>query len=155
MINTESKKAQAENMIQEFTVAFYNKFKVTPIVSYAADVSILSRVHLSEIERIANQELAKWYEPMSNTDVIPTVRTRKRQRTIVTYRHLYFYFSRQLGYSLNTIGERIGYDHASVLHGSTTIQNLIDNRDKLVIYKYTEMQKFLLEDAKPNNEVSV
>jgi hypothetical protein len=150
MIDTESKKAQAENMIQEFTVAFYNKFKVTPIVSYATNVSILSRVHLSEIERIANQELAKWYQPMSDADIIPTIRTRKRQRTIVTYRQLYSYFARQLGYSLNSIGERIGYDHASILHGSTTIQNLIDNRDKLVIYKYTEMQKFLLQEPNPS-----
>ena len=149
MIDTESKKAQAENMIQEFTVAFYNKFKVTPIVSYAANVSILSRVHLSEIEKVANQELAKWYEPMSDTDTIPTIRTRKRQRTIVTYRQLYCYFARQLGYSLNAIGERIDYDHASVLHGSTTIQNLIDNKDKLVIYKYTEMQKLLLQEPNP------
>jgi hypothetical protein len=151
MIDTESKKAQAENMIQEFTVAFYNKFKVTPIVSYATNVSILSRVHLSEIEKIANQELAKWYQPMSDADTIPTIRTRKRQRTIVTYRQLYSYFARQLGYSLNSIGERIGYDHASILHGSTTIQNLIDNRDKLVIYKYTEMQKLLLQDAEQSN----
>jgi hypothetical protein len=50
---------------------------------------------------------------------------KKREREIVDARHLYSYFMRQYGFSLNTIAQSINRDHASVLFGIRKVENLV------------------------------
>lgn len=56
----------------------------------------------------------------------------KRKRELVLSRHLYYYFCRRYTkLSIAKIGEMFYQDHATVLHGCNSIQNLIDTNIKI------------------------
>ena len=141
MIDSPLKKAEAEQMIKDFSTGFYNKFGVNPVVVYEMGEGMREVLKLSDIEDVANEALKKaWYKGHP----YPTIRSRKRARIIVTYRHLYFYYARKEGYHFDLIGHRIGYDHASAIHGNKTIENLLKSKDKLLMEEVQKMQEAII-----------
>lgn len=135
MIDTPLKKAEAEQMIRLFSTDFYNKFGVNPVVVYDATDDARNVLKLSDIEEIMNEALKKVWD---KGHPYPTISTKARFRDVVTYRHLYFYYARREGYHFALIADRIGYDHASAIHGTKTIENLIKSKDKILL---KEIQK--------------
>lgn len=61
---------------------------------------------------------------MMHEDIL-SVRSRSRQREYVVCRQIYYFIARKYSNkSLSEIGATLGYDHATVLHGSRTVINL-------------------------------
>ena len=141
MIDSPLKKADAEQMIKDFSTSFYNKFGINPVVVYEMAEGMREVLKLSDIEDIANEALKKAWQ---KGHPYPTIRSRKRFRTIVTYRHLYFYYARKEGYHFDLIGHRIGYDHASAIHGHKTIENLLKSKDKLVMKEVQKIEEAII-----------
>lgn len=141
MIDSPLKKAEAEKMIRNFSTDFYNKFGVNPVVVYEMADSMREVLKLSDIEDVMNEALKKSWQ---KGHPYPTIRTRSRTRDVVTYRHFYFYFSRKEGYHFGLIGDRIGYDHASVIHGAKSIENLIKSKDKLILQELQKIEDYML-----------
>jgi len=63
-------------------------------------------------------------------------------------RNIYFYLAREVsGKSLENIGREIGFDHASVIHGSRTVNRKINEND-FSYMKYLGIVRKVMEEKK-------
>ena len=75
-----------------------------------------------------------------------SMRTRKRE--IVEARQLYFYFAKKTElYTLESIGNEVNRDHATVMHGISTINDLLETDIRIKNYS-EQMEKILKERVK-------
>ena len=74
---------------------------------------------------------------------------KNRKREIVHRRIYLFNQLRKGGYTLKRIGGMFNMNHATILHGLKTYQNLIDTKDKQLKLD-TEYYELLLKNNKPN-----
>jgi hypothetical protein len=70
-----------------------------------------------------------------------------RARPFVLARHLFFYIARyKLGHKLMTIAQYIGRDHATVMHGIDTVNNLLAVNDSQVQPIYLKIVEALTKE---------
>ena len=59
-----------------------------------------------------------------------------RHRPLIYYRHVFCYLARQFKFSFKTIGNFIGKDHATVIHSSRLISDLLSIQDAEIVRIY-------------------
>jgi len=80
-----------------------------------------------------------------STDItIDEMKGKNRKREIVTARHLFFYFVRRMTQSTwASMGEYLGNDHTTAIHGENKIQDLLDIKDESTIEAVTKIEELL------------
>lgn len=79
-----------------------------------------------------------------------TVKQRSRKREMVVMRQIYYYFAKKYlsRITLTEIGGFLGYDHATVIHGYTTISGLMDT-DKRFALQMSEADHYFRVEVLP------
>ncbi len=67
--------------------------------------------------------------------------SKNRQRPIVNARNFVYWFLREQGYSLTSIGEKFDRDHATVINGLRGLQQDLDTNFKPTVEKFNEFKK--------------
>jgi hypothetical protein len=124
---------EAEDMIQEFTSKFYDKFGFWPVVKFNINSFFIPPLSLSQAEEIVN-DMFKKHAP----EAYPAegIRSKLRRQQVVLHRQIFFKIARESGYGFKAIGEFVGFDHATVLHSNTNIRNKLEIKDMEVVRTY-------------------
>ena len=120
MTKEEKIQFKIDNYIQEFKEGFIKKFNIIPEVTYEG-YKPLVKLNLGELEECCNIVLEKIKSP--EDDFSQGLRTKSRRRNLVTVRQCYYKLARDMGYSFETIGGFLSFDHATVVHGVNTVNN--------------------------------
>jgi hypothetical protein len=64
---------------------------------------------------------------------------RKKTDELVTYRQFCYYILTTMGYGPSQIASRVGYNHATVIHGKNNIEDLLDVGSAKYMYMYIEI----------------
>jgi chromosomal replication initiation ATPase DnaA len=112
---------EAYDVISKFKNEFYLKFGVVPAVMYNFNRTNYFQITMQELEEICNM----FVEDGDNYKIMD----RTRKRSIVQIRHIFFYIGVKMGYTLTSLGKHLNYDHATVIHASRLVSNLIDIND--------------------------
>jgi len=76
--------------------------------------------------------------------------TKNRKRMVVESRMMYGLIMRELGYSLNQIGDYLKKDHTTIIHYQRTMNNLIDT-DVNVLKTYLRCKELIDSQKQPVN----
>jgi len=76
--------------------------------------------------------------------------TKNRKRMVVESRMMYGLIMRELGYSLNQIGDYLKKDHTTIIHYQKTMNNLIDT-DVNVLKTYLRCKELIDSQKQPVN----
>jgi hypothetical protein len=124
---------EAEEMIKDFTSKFYEKFGFWPVVKFNINSFFIPPLSLTQAEEIVNhifkKHIPEGYPPEG-------IRSKLRRQQVVLHRQIFFKIARESGYGLKTIGEFVGFDHATVLHSTTNIANKLEIKDMDVVRTY-------------------
>ena len=118
------KQAEMTKFIDEFVMQFKNRFDIIPFVTIEPkkDNKLVRGLPLSELMRIINNRLY-----VNNPKFFPTgIKTNTREKAVVLHRYIYFTLARNMRYTLNEIGESVGKNHATIIHGVRQLSNLLD-----------------------------
>ena len=126
---------RADELIAEFQNSFYKELQIFPLVSY--DVGFLSKSSLSDIEDAINKAFRDNYP---EAYPIQGIRSKSRFAMVITYRFIFFNIAREKGYTFKVIGKYLGFNHATVLHGSNNVKNLLGVKDPIMIQHYNLAQ---------------
>lgn len=116
---------QAYEVINKFKNEFYLRFGVVPAVMYKFNHTNYFPISMKELEEICNM----FVEDRDNYNI----KKRCRRRTVVQIRHIFFYIGVKMGYGVTNLGRYLDYNHATVIHASTIISNLIDINDLITV----------------------
>jgi len=116
---------QAYEVISKFKDEFYLRFGVVPAVIYKFNHTHYFPVSMKELEQICNM----FVEDRENAQI----NTKCRKRSIVQVRQIFFYIGVKMGYGLTNLGKYLDYDHATVIHASKVVSNLIDINDLITV----------------------
>jgi hypothetical protein len=126
-----------EMFIKQFKTDFESLYDTTPVVIYTLKDEVTYPISLNELEKICDA----FIEPNSKLHI----REKNRKRNIVIARHIFFYIAYKMGYTTTYLGEYLGWDHASVIHGKKSVNNLLDINDSELVNKvkqiYDEVEK--------------
>lgn len=131
----------AEDLISDFRNKFIVEVGVDPVVTYSFKVDSVSRISLSELEKVVNEIFKKNFPELYPEDGI---RSKFRRSMIVAFRFIFFKIAREMCYPLVPIAKFLGYNHATVLHAVKTINNYIDTRD-VTITTYYNLVKYEIQ----------
>jgi chromosomal replication initiation ATPase DnaA len=143
-----SKKIElAEKLIQKFKEDFLEQLDVIPTVEYD-----LKELHLTLglLESIINKIAKKKYHYL-NIDNFVTSKSRKRE--VVLSRQLFAYFARLNDFPLMRIGEKIGFDHSTIVHSKKTVEEKLFINDKLITTYYEEIKNEIEKRITSNGDV--
>lgn len=118
MTKEEKIQFKIDEYIQVFKENFIKKFNIVPEITYQG-YKPLVKLNLGELEECCNIVLEKIKSP--EDDFSKGLRTKSRRRTLVTVRQCYYKLARDMGYSFETIAGFLSFDHATVVHGVTTV----------------------------------
>lgn len=126
--------SQAQRMINDFCIEFYDKFGFWPIIKSNINSFFIPQLALEEL-RLIIDEIFKKNFPDIHTDEAMLGKTRKQ--TPILYRHIFYKIARELGYTFKDIGRFSGFNnHATILHAVKRISNLLEVKDPEVITNY-------------------
>jgi hypothetical protein len=138
----------AKQLVQEFQTLFKSMFNTTPLVLYELDDLKLPSIVLNELEIIVNNVYKREFPDIPNVEGI---RSKKRLFTIIMFRYIFYKIAREMGYPLMVIGKYLGFDHATVLHGTRCINNLLETNEPRYIKFYNhvrnEVQNRVIDNA--------
>lgn len=117
---------EAEKMIQDFATGFYKKFGFWPVIRFNTKSFFIPKLTLKDIHDTVNSIFEQSFPDVYTSEGI-FVRTRKQLP--ITYRHIFFKIARETGYTFKNIGEYGGYNHATIVHAVTRINNLLEVGD--------------------------
>jgi hypothetical protein len=145
----ENIKQAASNLIEKFKSEMTQLTGIEPVVIFSLnEAEPMSPLMLEELENMMNAHCRKVYADLE-TWCQHGIRTRHRKREIVLYRQIFYYIARKMGYGLSFTGDYLGFDHATVLHGSRTIENLLDAGD----HNATKLFNTLIDEYKKRLEL--
>lgn len=135
-----------EREIAAFQAAFLKRFGILPEVYLAPIQGRIRRLDLYELVRTVE-------EVVDRKKYKAGIRTRCRKRDLVLTRQIYFQIARTMGYHVTEIGEAIGYNHASVIHGIRMINNLLETRNEEALLLATKIENVIKEQFGTDGDV--
>jgi uncharacterized protein YjbK len=132
--DTEQQEDKIEECILEFQKSFFKQFGIVPRVIYTLGSYKIPTLTLKEFEKVGNIVMHTYPE----LKYIPNIKYVSRKRNLVLIRQCIFTLASEQGYSLQKIGTYFNNkDHATVLHGKKTFNNLIatNNIEALSVLK--------------------
>lgn len=139
--------------IKEFKHKFYTNFGFVPQVYYDKDhdIPVIGPYELADLgqEIIDNDPELSQYKFK--------IRDRSRKRELVIFRQCCYKISRVQGFSLTSIGQAFGRDHATVMYGIKVIETLLDVNDFEVVKIYSNIKHEIKKkygfdgDVEPHN----
>lgn len=149
-----TKDEEASLYVARFKWMFRRKFGCTPLVKYKLGLKYFNGIKLEELAHIVNIKL----QEKSPTPLPNGIATRCRYRYIVEYRHMFFKIAKDMGFGVVAIGKIVDYDHASVVHGAKSINNLLAIGDKNITQLHSEIETaifaFLNEESIVSDDFS-
>lgn len=115
-------KAKMAKTIEAFKESFYKEYNLTINTYFVEKNPILKPLSLMDIELIAE-------EHCKDKNVM---RVRSRVRTYVDIRHVLFKKCLDMGYGPSEIAAYFEWDHASILHASKKIKQLLQANDPIL-----------------------
>lgn len=112
-MTSDQKQQLAEKLVSNFINKFEAAIGTKPIVKYSIESDIPT---LNEIYNAVNEH----YRAKERQEDI-SIADDHRDISVVYYRNIFYSISREYKYTLNAIGQIVGRDHATVLHGSRQI----------------------------------
>jgi len=126
-----------EMFIEKFKTDFETLYDITPVVIYTLKEEIAYPITLNDLEKICDA----FIDPTNKL----CIRQKNRKRNVILARHIFFYIAYKMGYTTTYIGEYLGWDHSSVIHGKKSVSNLLEINDSELINKvkqiYDEVEK--------------
>lgn len=144
---------EINKFVKEFKHKFYTNFGFVPQVYYDRD---------QDIPVIGPYELADLGQEIIDKDpeLGPyklNIRDRSRKRELVIFRQCCYKIARVQGFSLKSIGQAFGRDHATVLYGTNVISTLLEVNDYEVVKIYSNIKHEIKKkygfdgDVEPHN----
>jgi hypothetical protein len=135
MLKTEKNiKRAAENLIVKFKDEMLQLTGITPVVILSSKDDALNPLLLDELENILNTSFAHVY---AKGYMYPDgIRTPRRKRELVLYRHIFYYMADKMGYGPSYTGGYLGFDHATAIHGVKTFANLLESKNTHAVELY-------------------
>ena len=127
--------------VARFKWMFRRKFGCTPLVKYKIGLRYFNSLSLDDLLHIINTKLRE----RTPFDLPEGIATKSRQRHIVEYRHMYFKFAKDMGFGLCTTGRSIGFNHATVVHGAKSINDLLDAKNKTITILYKDLEECIFK----------
>ncbi len=137
MTKEEKKLYQIDEFVQNFKDEFIKKFGILPKVSYDGYIPV-PRVSLVDLEIACNIILNELKSP--NYTFSDGLKSKSRKRLVVTIRQCFYKLGRDMGYTLETIADFLGFDHSTVLYGTRQVRILMDIKavDIMLIMRLVE-----------------
>lgn len=127
---------EIEYTISEFKENFFRQFNRTVFVTVEKDtVKPMHLYDMIDITKLLWHSDSSVSEELRKKDLL----SKTRNRELVTYRQVLCVICRKYGYHLEAIGIGLNINHATVLHGITTVKNLLENKDKEVTRIYNRV----------------
>jgi len=142
----------AKELVEEFQTLFKSMFNTTPVVLYELDDLKLPSMVLNELEIIVNGVYKREFPDIPNVEGI---RSKKRLFTTIMFRYIFYKIAREMGYPLTVIGKYLGFDHATVLHGTRCINNLLETNEPRCIKFYNHVRYEVQNRAIDNANVQL
>lgn len=132
----------ADKMIREFSQKFFERFDIYPAVIYTNNKIYTVKTGLLPLEQLVNELLIE--RIIADPDLFDKlkdrgIKTRIRNRTVVIYRQIFVKVAHDLGYGPSVIANHLGFDHATAIHSTKTINNLLDIKDPQIVLIYTQI----------------
>ncbi len=142
----EEQRIKAQKEIDKFIFDFRNKWGTAPNVKVNFDKKVPT-MSLIELETLVNMEFESVYPSLYGNEFKGIgIRYRRRNKEVLTFRNIYFKYGIDYNYTLGDIGEHIGFNHSTVLHGSRRINNSKELWHKTLIERVQERIKTYLEN---------
>lgn len=136
-----TKEEEAAAYVARFKWMFRRKFGCTPLVKYKVGLRHFNSITLKELLYIINIKLNE-----KSPEHLPNgIATKCRYRYIVEYRQMYFKIAKEMGFGVIDIGQSIGYNHATVIHGANNVKNLLATNNKDMVRLNNEIEKAIYE----------
>lgn len=121
------KREKMEAVANAFKSSFYNEFGFEPLVFYEDLNEIKEHYRRRVANIIGMDEIIEICNRYVDINQFPNgIKNRSRKRELVLIRHLFMYFAYRLNFNTTTIGKKLGYDHATVIHAHKQISALLD-----------------------------
>lgn len=112
--------------IDRFKLNFKMIYGLIPYVSVNTRGSYKGKLNLEELLEIVNKKLEQ-----EHPGLYPEGITQKsREKQIMVYRQAFCKIATSLGYKVTTVAEFININHATVIHSSRTVNDLLKFNDK-------------------------
>lgn len=136
-IHTPEKQTKLTNKLMEDIRDLLNSYFIEMGISLVPTIEVVARVEknlmgLREIVEVVNTTIDKEIYPSG-------LSTRSRRRDLVMKRQIVSYVCRCFGFQCHHIGKAMFIDHATVIHGNTTVKNLLENKDPDMMLAYEEI----------------
>lgn len=135
--------ANAERFMQKF----YTKFGYYPSViikNQVINIDPISITSLGELKAHFKKFLPKYFEKFV------TLESDSKKREIVDLRYIYFKLGRQLGYTLESLGNSVNRDHSTVINGLSQFKNMYETDEN-----FRNKYKIIFNHIKSNYEPSI
>lgn len=102
-------------------------FRIKPITDWKETLTVRELVGIVDQEMIKSPRYPKG------------LKTKCRDRYLVMRRQIVCYIARQMKYPLNFIGDELGIDHATVIHGCKHVADMLQTGDTLMKDTYKDV----------------
>lgn len=150
MDEIERKSFEIESFISEFQENFLRKFGVLPVVTIEG-YSPIPKLSLIQIEEMCNKVLD--YYKKSGDSFPNGLKTKSRKRELVVTRQCFYKIARDLHYTLYSIADYLGFDHATVIHGVRVVNQQIDLHDPLIVIIYSAIRNEISKTVRDEGDV--
>ena len=130
-----------QNFIDEFE-KIYNK-KLQVVVIKEGGESYPDKCRLAVLENIVIKAMHKECEHLKCIKSFKKVKTRRRE--ILMWIQVHCYLAVRLGFSKSYIGRSVGKDHATIIHRSNVVDNLLAIGEKDITKVYNLVIKQIKE----------
>lgn len=142
-MTTEEKNEHTNKLVEGIT-------RLLKIYLINMEVDLLPEITLKPVVNWKNtleiQEVVNCADQTIDLALFPEgVKTKRRKREVIIRRQLVFYICRKMGYGFEKIGDAMGFDHATVIHGNRTVAQLIEVGDRDMRGAYNEVTALLRE----------
>ena len=118
---------EMDEVILKFKNDFLERFSIDPVVIYRnPETDIIHGIPLAHLHEILNESL---WEVEPKVKYPKGILQKTREREVVVYRYCFMKIATDMGYRCSTIGRYVKYDHATVLHGNRTINELVEGKN--------------------------
>jgi hypothetical protein len=134
------KKKLESKLIEKFKAEFLEKVGYTPeVITFVDEKNNLPVLSLPELISIFDEIMKDEFGDKSLRGFKYRINSPLRKRSVVEYRYIYFRIARLMNHILTDIGESLenkineAYNHATVLHGCNTCDDLVKTDVKFAL----------------------
>lgn len=134
---TYEKRKEIEEIVEKFKKQMSENYGVFPVVIY--DV-ISAKLPLTDLLNIMDELLVN-----SSGGEHKSLKDKSRKQTLINHRQMFYKIAREMGYGFTYISGFLGFDHATAIHSTNRVTDLLNLRDPAMSKIYHEAKRKIAE----------